>query len=203
MKRILIFVGPALLLAGCHSDMWVQPRAEIQGQNELFPDKMDSRMPIEGTVSRGAVEKISPYATGFAGGKLVRDIPAQLAMDELNLKTYKDFILRGQERFEIFCQHCHGQLGDGQGMIAQRGLSLKRTVATYHTERLRKMAVGHFFSVIEKGHGVMFPLGTKVPPADRWAITAYIRTLQRSQAPNATVAAELPAAPVNQPVISR
>ncbi len=189
-KLLLPITGCAFILAGCHSDMWVQPRAEIQGQNEFFADKMDSRMPVPGTVPSGKLIEATPYTTGFEVGKLAKTIPSARAMTDLDIKTYKDFLLRGQERFEIFCQHCHGQLGDGQGMIAQRGLNLKRQVATYHTERLRKMASGHFFNVITKGHGVMFPLATKVSVEDRWAIVAYIRALQRSQAPNATVSAE-------------
>jgi mono/diheme cytochrome c family protein len=213
--------GASLILAGCHSDMWVQPRAEIQGQNDFFADKMDSRQPVEGTVARGALVEKSAYSTGFEAGKLAKEIPFAQAMTDLKLKTYKEFLLRGQERFEIFCQHCHGQLGDGNGMIAQRGLTLKRPVASYHTDRLRKMSAGHFFNVITKGHGVMFPLATKVPVADRWAISAYVRALQRSQAPNATSANDASrftdpqivdgfsngrarsSAPTNQPVISR
>ena len=89
--------------------------------------------------------------------------------------------MRGQERFEAFCKHCHGMQGDGQGMIAQRGYNVERTVATYHTDRLREMPVGHFFDVITNGYGAMFPFSDRIPVEDRWAIVAYIRVLQRAE----------------------
>jgi mono/diheme cytochrome c family protein len=184
-KLLLPMVGCTVFVAGCHTDMWVQPRAEVQGHSDFFADQMDSRPKIEGTVARGHALDDPGYETGRENGKLVTEIPVDRAMKELNVTTYKDFILRGQERFEIFCQHCHGQLGDGQGMIAQRGLNLKRPVGNYHTDRLRKMAIGHFFDVMSHGQGVMFSMAAKVDVPDRWAIAAYIRALQRSQNPQA------------------
>jgi mono/diheme cytochrome c family protein len=96
------------------------------------------------------------------------------------------FLKRGQERFNIFCSPCHGRLGDGLGMIANRGLSLRRPVGNYHTDRLRKMPVGHFYDVITNGYGAMYSYASRVEPEDRWAIIAYIRVLQLSQ--NATPA---------------
>ncbi len=90
---------------------------------------------------------------------------------------------RGQERFRIYCTPCHSELGDGQGMIVQRGFP---PPPSYHTEALRQAPVQHFFDVITNGHGIMYSYAERVQPADRWAIAAYIRALQRSQ--NAKVA---------------
>lgn len=90
---------------------------------------------------------------------------------------------RGQERFRIYCTPCHSELGDGQGMIVQRGFP---PPPSYHTERLRQAPVQHFYDVITNGHGAMYSFADRVQPADRWAIAAYIRALQRSQ--DATVA---------------
>lgn len=96
---------------------------------------------------------------------------------------------RGQERYRIFCAACHSELGDGHGMIVQRGF---QPPPSYHIQRLRDAPPVHFYDVITDGYGAMYSFAARVPPADRWAITAYIRALQRSQ--NATVA-DLPAGP--------
>jgi mono/diheme cytochrome c family protein len=106
-------------------------------------------------------------------------------MDTLKLKTYKEFLLHGKERFTVFCSPCHSQLGNGEGMIAQRGLKLRRPPGNYHTDRLRKMPVGHFYDVMTNGYGVMFPFASRIAPEDRWAIAAYVRVLQRANDPNA------------------
>jgi mono/diheme cytochrome c family protein len=85
---------------------------------------------------------------------------------------------RGRERYDIFCSVCHGRTGEGNGMIVQRGFP---PPPSYHIDRLREAPAGHFFHVITHGYGVMYSYATHVPPADRWAIAAYIRALQLSQ----------------------
>lgn len=87
-------------------------------------------------------------------------------------------IERGQERFRIYCTPCHSELGNGQGMIVQRGFP---PPPSYHTDQLRQAPVQHFYDVITDGHGAMYSFANRVQPADRWAIAAYIRALQRSQ----------------------
>jgi mono/diheme cytochrome c family protein len=85
---------------------------------------------------------------------------------------------RGQEQFNIFCAVCHGRLGDGNGMIVQRGFPHP---PSYHIPRLRNAPIGHFYQVITNGFGAMYSYNDKISPADRWRIAAYIRALQRSQ----------------------
>jgi mono/diheme cytochrome c family protein len=85
---------------------------------------------------------------------------------------------RGQEQFRIYCTPCHDELGQGNGMIVQRGFSHP---PPYTTAALLSAPDQHFYDVITKGWGVMYSFADRVPPADRWAITAYIRALQRSQ----------------------
>jgi mono/diheme cytochrome c family protein len=86
---------------------------------------------------------------------------------------------RGQERFDIYCAPCHARTGDGDGMIVQRGFPHP---PSYFEERLRQAPVQHFYDVITNGYGAMFPYAGRVAPADRWAIAAYIRALQASNA---------------------
>lgn len=85
---------------------------------------------------------------------------------------------RGQSRFRAFCTPCHGERGDGTGMIVQRGFSAP---PSYHIERLRTAPTQHFFDVITNGYGAMYSFAERIPPDDRWAIAAYIRALQRSE----------------------
>jgi hypothetical protein len=85
---------------------------------------------------------------------------------------------RGRDRYNIYCTPCHDYTGSGRGMIVQRGFP---PPPSYPIERLRQAPVGHFFDVITNGYGAMYSYKARIPPADRWAIVAYIRALQMSQ----------------------
>jgi mono/diheme cytochrome c family protein len=177
--KALLFLGLGLMLAGCHTDMWVQPSyhnplslEKSPSGTKIFADGAVSRPLVPGTIARGHLREDTVFYTGYKDGKLVDQIPMPIT---------KQLILRGQDRFEIYCSPCHGQLGDGNGMIAQRGFALRRPVGDYHTDRLRRMPVGHFYDVITNGYGAMFSYASRVQPRDRWAIAAYIRVLQYSQ----------------------
>lgn len=172
--------GPLMVatlgLAGCHLDMYQQPKIKAQSENKFYADGKGSRLPVEGTIEFGKPKLDEEFYTGYGeDGKLVREMPIQV--NEAVLK-------RGQERFNIFCQHCHGPAGDGEGMIAQRGFTLARPVGNYHTDRLRNMSVGHFYDVITNGYGTMYGHASRIKPLDRWSIVAYIRVLQLSQGAN-------------------
>ena len=179
VRLVLPTLAVGVLLAGCHLDMVIQPKVKSQSQSDFFADEMGSRRPVAGTIQYGDSDRSAmPVYTGRdAQGALVREFP---------IKVDEALIKRGKDRFEAFCSHCHGAIGDGEGMIAQRGFKLARPVGNYHTDRLRKMPVGHFFDVITNGYGTMYPQASRVKPRDRWAIAAYIRVLQLSQ--NATQA---------------
>jgi mono/diheme cytochrome c family protein len=89
-----------------------------------------------------------------------------------------DVLARGQQRFNIYCSPCHGEAGDGSGMIVQRGF---KHPPSYHIDRLRRAPIGYFFDVMTNGFGAMMDYAAQVPPKDRWEIAAYIRALQLSQ----------------------
>jgi mono/diheme cytochrome c family protein len=160
--------------------MWVQPKEEPLGESSFYNDKQASRPLIVGTVPRGHLQEDTAFFTGRDdNGRLITDLPFRLSVSER-----RALLLRGQERFNVYCTPCHGRLGDGQGMISKRGLALRRPPASYHTERLRAMPIGHFYDVMTKGYGTMFSYASRVEPQDRWAIAAYIRALQLSQHAN-------------------
>jgi hypothetical protein len=90
-----------------------------------------------------------------------------------------ELLLRGQERYNIFCTPCHDYVGTGDGMAARRGF--RRKPASFHSEELRSAPPGHFFDVITNGFGSMPDCADPISPPDRWAVIAYIRALQLSQ----------------------
>jgi mono/diheme cytochrome c family protein len=98
--------------------------------------------------------------------------------DEMPFPATKEVLERGRERYNIYCAPCHSRLGDGNGMIVQRGY---RRPPSYHIDRLRNAPLGHFFDVITNGFGAMPDYAEQIPARDRWAIIAYIRALQLSQ----------------------
>jgi len=163
-----------LALSGCNTDMWRQPKQEPLDSSEFYADGASTRPLVPGTIPRGYLRQDDAYYVGAENGKWLDGIPA-------GIKVNMALLLRGRERYNIYCTPCHGQLGDGQGMIAHRGFTLKRPVGNYHTDRLMKMPAGHFYDVITNGYGAMFSYASRIEPQDRWAIVAYIRALQLSQ----------------------
>lgn len=157
------------IASGCHTDMWVQPKELPMQQSSFFANDSSMRPLVDHTVARGHLQLNTPFFTGYQNGKLVSQIP---------IPVTRALIERGKGRFEIFCTPCHGQLGNGEGMIAHRGFNLRAEVDSYLTNRLRRMPVGHFFDVITHGYGTMFSYASRIEPQDRWAICSYIRVLQ-------------------------
>jgi mono/diheme cytochrome c family protein len=169
LATALLGLAVTVILAGCRLDMQVQPYYRPLTQSRFFPDKRSARPLIEGTVARGELEADTYFYSGKLGSN-----PG----DFMPFPVTADVLARGQQRYNIYCSPCHSELGDGNGMIVQRGY---RRPPSYHTERLRKAPVGHFFDVITNGFGVMPDYAAQVAPQDRWAIAAYIRALQLSQ----------------------
>jgi mono/diheme cytochrome c family protein len=111
------------------------------------------------------------------GDVFAASFPADL-VKQFPYPVTREMVLRGRERFEMFCTPCHGYAGYGNGMIVQRGLN---PPPSYHIDRLRQAPVGHFFDVMTNGYGAMYSYAQRVSVDDRWAIAAYIRALQVSQ----------------------
>jgi mono/diheme cytochrome c family protein len=165
----LALVAATLLLAGCREDMHNQPKFIPLRENSFYPDLRSARPIPEGTVARGQLEDDALLYTGKVDGKEADQFPFQITAPDL---------ARGQERFNIYCSPCHSQLGDGNGMIVQRGF---KRPPDYTDPRLMKAPVGHFFNVMTNGWGSMADYSAQIPIADRWRIAAYIRALQFSR----------------------
>jgi hypothetical protein len=170
----LLPVALVVFLAGCRSEMYDQPRYEPYEASDFFDDGTSARPLVPGTVPRRDPRDQGPWSeelftTGKTAGKLVQSLPFPVDRPVLE---------RGQERFRIYCTPCHGELGDGRGMIVQRGFS---PPPSFHTNEIRNKPVGHYFDVMTRGFGTMYSYAGRIPARDRWAIAAYIKALQVSQ----------------------
>jgi hypothetical protein len=178
--KTTILLGLALIVAaGCRQNMHNQHKVKTLGPSTFFADGQGARPIPAHTVARGDLREGFVYTGLGADNKPVAEMPFPVT---------REVLLRGQERFNIYCSPCHGRLGNAQGMIPQRGY---KPPTSYHIERLRTAPVGYFFNVMTEGYGVMPTYAPQIPVADRWAIAAWIRVLQYSQ--NAKLA-ELPPA---------
>jgi mono/diheme cytochrome c family protein len=172
---ILLLLSPIC----CRQEMYDQPKYKDLRRSEFFGDKRQARPVPEGTVARGFLRADSRVFAGRdPSGALVTAFP--MAVDQ-------SLLLRGRQRYDIFCSPCHDRVGTGDGMVVRRGY---RPPPSLHIARLREAPVGHLFDVISNGFGAMPDYSTQIDVPDRWAIVAYVRALQLSE--NAP-AAELPA----------
>lgn len=158
-------------LTGCRQDMQDQPKFIPLRPSSFFDDGRSERPLVEGTVARGHLDADTALYTGKVDGKPVEAFPFPVTRAVLE---------RGQERYNIYCSPCHDRLGNGHGMIEQRGFN-HPPPQSYHVDRLRQAPVGYFFDVITNGLGAMPDYAAQIEPRDRWAIVAYVRVLQLSQ----------------------
>jgi mono/diheme cytochrome c family protein len=171
-----------LLTSGCTQRMSDQPRIEPLEASDFFSDQMGSRQRVVGTVARGSSRhEIVNHSTHFLAGLIDGVESDELPQEVVDRWSLHDMLLRGEQRFRVYCVYCHDYVGTGNGIVPQRGYP---EPPTYHSERLRALPLGAIFRVITNGKGRMPAYGKQVPEADRWAIAAYIRTLQFSQYAN-------------------
>ncbi len=182
------FIGillAGIVLAGCRGmesgdppihlnlNMDFQQKLDPQEPSDFFADGLAMRQPVAGTVPRGMLREDAVFYTGrtsVAGGYAA----------QMPLPATRELLLRGQERYDIFCTPCHGMAGTGEGIVTTGGYGYT-PAPSFHIERLRDVEDGYLYDVITNGVRTMPAYNTQVPVADRWAIVAYIRALQRSQ----------------------
>jgi mono/diheme cytochrome c family protein len=158
--------------------MKFQPKLVQQTESDFFADGRSDRVAPPNTVpaTYGPVPepgRSNPflYQGKAADGSWARGFPPSLKVDMKLLE-------RGRDRFTIYCSPCHGMVGDGNGVTRKYGMG---ATASYHDDRLRKMAEGEIFNTITNGKGQMNPYADKLVPQDRWAVISYVRALQRAQ----------------------
>ena len=160
----------ALSLAACKQEMVQQRRMDTYEANGVWRDGTTARPVPAGTVSRTALSREAAATT---------PPPVTPAL-----------LQHGAEVYGTFCTPCHGLAGEGDGMIVQRGFPHP---PSYHTQRLRAVPAQYLYDVITDGYGVMYSYASRIEPADRWAIVAYVRALQLSRHATVDEAPEAPA----------
>jgi hypothetical protein len=171
-SRFLLGVCAAMLCVfggGCQirQDMADQPKNRPLSPSPFFDDGRSERPLLENTVARGSIADDDLF------------VPKESNAFPLPLTT--DLLKRGQERYKIFCSPCHGIQGDGNGMIVMRGMKRPPSFIDPHEPRLRQVPNGYLYDVVTNGFGAMLSYSAQIPPADRWAIIAYVRALQLSR----------------------
>jgi mono/diheme cytochrome c family protein len=176
-QRIAAVAALAMLflVTGCRQDMQNQPKLIPQRGSEMFADHRGARPQVLNTVARGQLREDSYFYTGVVQGP-------NGYRQEQNLMPFPvtiDVLRRGQERFNIYCTPCHSRVGNGLGEIVDRGY---KPAANLHDQVRLAQPISHYFYVMTNGYGAMPDYSAQLTPTDRWAVAAYIRALQLSQA---------------------
>jgi mono/diheme cytochrome c family protein len=164
-----------LLAGGCRQDMQNAPRMDPQRGSDFFADQRGARPQVLNTVARNQLRKDSYFYTGVVEGP-------NGYKQELNVMPFPvtmEVLKRGQERFNVYCTPCHSRVGNGLGEIVQRGY---KPAGNYHDQVRLSQPISHYFYVMTHGYGAMPDYSAQLAPVDRWAVAAYIRALQLSQA---------------------
>ncbi len=178
-------------------DMVRQGKLKPQQPSKFFADGVGPRRPVEGSVPMGFEMRQTTAASEIAAvsaGQAPSDQPrlrwtagpdyydtgkiADQWGTGIPIEVTPELMARGQDRFQINCQVCHGGTGSGNGVTSKYGLN---GIANYHDDKYLKMADGEIFNTITNGHNSMMGYGANLDVRDRWAIITYIRSLQRSQ----------------------
>jgi mono/diheme cytochrome c family protein len=204
--RLAILVCLAAV-TGCEQKMASQPSYRPLVRSRFFTDGRASRPLVAGTISRDASEidpsLISgrkpttasvPVPNAANGSSMSTQQSAGIRPDEFvtefPFQISHDVLVRGQQRYTVYCSICHDAIGTGNGKIVQRGFTKPPSYLTDNSRQLarsgyqmplREVPVGYLFDVATNGYGAMADYSSQVSPRDRWAIAAYIRTLQLSQ----------------------
>lgn len=156
-------------------NMDFQEKGEAQERSDFFADGRVMRQPVEGTVALGQLRDDDHFDRGrLPSGDFADALPDSIELDEALLD-------RGRERYNIYCQPCHGEVGYGDGPVTRRGGGFPVKPANFHLKRLGPAPLGYIFHVASEGYSTMLGYKSQVPTRDRWAIVAWVRTLQVSQ----------------------
>ncbi len=183
-RGALALAGLALLSTGCvmrgctssqppihlNPNMDLQPKYKAQAESEFFYDGASMRAPVPGTIARGELREDEAFFEG-------KDAAGQ-PLPKSPVEATPEVLARGAERFQIYCAPCHDARGDGKGILAARG---NVPTTSMHVEKVLTASDGHLFEVITNGLGLMPAYRWPIPPADRWAIVAHVRELQRGR----------------------
>lgn len=175
-------------------DMDDQAKVKYQVASNFFADGHGMRHPVTGTVPIGFELPSKPASAGFEAqeygfthgtgyyytGK-VGDFYGDGFPKELPVST--DLLARGQERYNIHCAICHGASGNGKGVVSKYTMVLPTDLTGPGFDDAANPAYrpdGKIYDTITNGWNQMGSYGANISVQDRWAIVAYVRTLQQA-----------------------
>lgn len=168
----LVVCAAAVVVSGCDFAMENQPIYKPHEATSFFPDRNSARPIPEGTVPQLPLIE-EAVATGIdAAGDPLTQFP---------MPVNRELLRRGAVVFDIYCDHCHGEDGEGDGPTVRRGFP---SPPSFHDPASLTLSPGHIVEMITLGLGKMPPLGHLVSPTDRWAAAAHvIFALQQRERP--------------------
>ena len=165
-----------------YNSVGYEPMTQLQGDtNTINPYGMNMRLPVEGTVSRKKYTGADSLKKAFLAQELLaKTIPSDsISYSEALLKNplaaTPENIEAGKLQYERFCQHCHGEAGKGDGLVAKA----YKGVPVYSSDALKDVNDGHIYHVITHGKGRMWPHGSQISSENRWKIVLYVHELQK------------------------
>ena len=175
-KSIVLFLGAGLAMSCADKDspnyqympdMYEPVGYEAYGEYDIFENGQEAKLPVEGTVSRGW----KPYefdnsAEGMAQAKAELTNPEAYTEDNIN---------EGKQLYTIYCAVCHGDNGDGQGILAEREKILG--VPSYD-DMGRAITEGSVYHVIYYGLNTMGSYAAQTSEEERWKINHYVMSLK-------------------------
>ena len=165
-----------------YNSVGYEPMTQLQGDtNKINPYGMNMRLPVAGTVSRKKYSGADSLKKAFLAQELLaKTIPSDsISYSEALLKNplaaTPENIEAGKLQYERFCQHCHGEAGKGDGLVAKA----YKGVPVYSSDALKDVNDGHIYHVITHGKGRMWPHGSQISSENRWKIVLYVHELQK------------------------
>ncbi|CAM4246921.1 c-type cytochrome [Gillisia limnaea] len=148
-------------------DMYESVPYDTYGEYDVFVDEQEAKLPVEGTIPRGW----RPYEyentnEGYALAKA--ELKNPLPYTEENLTTGKDL-------YNIYCAVCHGEQGDGQGILVQREKILG--IPSYDDQG-RAITEGSVYHVMYFGLNAMGSYASQTSIEERWQIDHYVMKLK-------------------------
>jgi mono/diheme cytochrome c family protein len=152
--------------------MLVQARATPYGASSAFVDGRVMRTPPPDTISRER-----PWA-----GDLAAETGQTAAgfVERISLPVTVPLLQSGHAAFDRVCATCHGVLGDGHSVVADK-MELRKP-PSLHEPRIAALAPGKIFAVLSNGYGLMPGFASILTVDERWAVVAYLDALRLSQA---------------------
>ena len=138
---------------------------ETYADSDAFANGIEAQVPVEGSIARGWEPYDYPDTNeGY------EDAKANLNSSIENSEAHK---ANGKELYGIYCAVCHGNKGDGQGILMTREKFLG--VPSYAD---REITPGSIYHVLMYGKNAMGSHAGQVNAEERWEIAQHVMELR-------------------------